>query len=195
MEKNKTETLKECFTLLVTEYGDKLTEQQKTGKKELFKKIIGKYPIDKIKKMTMEMIKNRVYTNFPKIAEMVDIIEGNKKVEAELAWLEFKDKIFNEGAYQSVTFENPVIMSVIEALGGWIKVCDTLSDKMNWLKIDFMTYYPIMKERDDHPKQLSGIFEIENNKIGYDNYKIKRLKEPEKIINIIEKIRIDKEVN
>lgn len=167
MIQSKTEVLKECFTLLVTEYGDKLTEQQKVGKKELFKKIIGNYPEDKIKLMTMEMIKNRVYANFPKIAEMVEIIEGNKEVEAETAWLELKDKIFSEGGYQSVTFKNPVIMSVVEALGGWVKICDTLIDEMKWVKIEFVKLYPIMKKRGDHPKELPGIFEIENNNKGY----------------------------
>jgi len=168
MNKNKIDVLKECFTLLVTEYGDKLTEQQKHGKKELFKKIIGNYPEEKIKEMTMEMIKNRVYANFPKISEMIEIIEGNKEVEMETAWLELKEKIFKEGAYETVTFKNSIIMSVVEALGGWVKVCDTLSDDMRWLKRDFMIYYPIMKKRDNHPKQLSGIFEIENSRKGYN---------------------------
>jgi hypothetical protein len=196
MKQSKAEVLKECFTLLVSEYGDKLTEQQKAGKKELFKKIIGVYPIDKIKEMTMRMIKNRVYANFPKIAEMVEIIEGNPEVEAETAWLELKEKIFKEGGYQSVTFKNPVIMSVVEdALGGWVKVCDTLSENMKWLKIDFMRYYPIMKERGDHPKELTGIFEIENNRMGYNNDIVKRLEEPEKIGDIIKEMKIKKEVN
>lgn len=169
MNKNKIETLKECFTLLVTEYGDKLTEQQKTNKKELFKKIIGGYPIEKIKEMTMKMIRNRIYSNFPKIAEMIEIIEGNKEEEAELAWIYLIDKIDEVGHHQSVSFpEYPATGEIVEKWGGWSRVCDMTFKEETWKKKEFIKLYPIMKKRGEFPKQLEGQFEIDNNNKGYN---------------------------
>ena len=169
MSKNKTETLKECFTLLVTEYGDKLTEQQKTNKKELFKKIIGEYPIEKIKEMTMKMIRNRVYSNFPKIAEMIEIIEGNKEEEAELAWIYLIDKIDEVGHYRSVSFsEYPAVGEIVEKWGGWSRVCDMTFEEETWKKKEFIKLYPIIKKRGNYPKELAGQFEIDNNNKGYN---------------------------
>jgi len=80
---NKANTLKECFAILISEYGDRLTPEQVNLKKELFNNVIGNYSPEKIKKMTMEMIRYRKYANFPKIAEMVELIEGNQEEETE----------------------------------------------------------------------------------------------------------------
>ena len=176
MNKNKTEILKECFTLLLTEYGDKLTEQQKTNKKELFKKIIGEYSIEKIKEMTMKMIRNRTYSNFPKIAEMIEIIEGNKEDEAELAWLILIETIERKGYYQSVSFPDyPAIGAVVEAMGGWIEISDMKIDEKKWVKKEFIKLYPIMKRRGNYPEKLIGFFELDNNQKGYsEKYMLER---------------------
>jgi len=176
MNKNKTEILKECFTLLFTEYGDKLTEQQKTNKKELFKKIIGEYSIEKIKEMTMKMIRNRTYSNFPKIAEMIEIIEGNKEDEPELAWICLIETIERKGHYQSVSFPDyPATGAVVEAMGGWIRMCDMKIDEEKWVKKEFIKLYPIMKRKGSYPEKLIGQFELDNNQKGYsEEYMLER---------------------
>jgi len=171
MEKNKTEALKECFNLLDAEYGEKLTEQTRIFKKELFKKMIGEYPEEKIKAMVMEMIRTRVYNSFPLISEMVAIIEGKKEEEAELAWIYLMEKIRNEGYYQSVTFQKyPAVGGFIEVNGGWLKFLDKMTDAQEvWIKKDFIKLYPIIKKRGDYPKRFPGYFEITNAGKGYES--------------------------
>jgi len=172
--KNKPEALKECFALLDAEYGDKLTEQNRIFKKELFKKIIGQYPTKKIQEMVFKIIKTRKYSNFPKIAEMIEIMEGNKEEEAELAWIYLLDKIENEGYYNSVTFPKyPAIAGVVEAFGGWVKLSEDMTDKEEkWIKKEFIKIYPLIKREGKYPKYLPGYFEITNNSKGYENKKM-----------------------
>ena len=174
MRKNKAEILKECFAILDAEYGDKLTDQTRIFKKELFKKIIGEYPVEKIKEMSMKIIRTRKYNSFPKIAEMVEIIEGNKEKEAELAWLYLLKKIGDEGYYQSVRFpEYPAVAGVVEAFGGWLKLYEDMTDKEEkWIKKEFIKVYPLIKEKGHYPEYLPGFFELTNTARGYENDKM-----------------------
>lgn len=174
MRKNKAETLKECFAILDAEYGDKLTEQKRIFKKELFKKIIGEYPAERIMGMVIKMIRTRKYSNFPKIAEMIEIIDGNREEEAELAWLNLLEVMDKEGYYQSVRFPKyPAITGVIEAFGGWLKFFEDMTEKeARWIKKEFIKIYPIIKKKGNYPKYLPGYFEITNTAKGYDNEKM-----------------------
>jgi len=174
MKKNKAETLKECFALLDAEYGDKLTDQQRIYKKEIFKKIIGEYPEEKIRKMTINLIRVRKYSNFPKVAEMVEIIEGNKEEECELAWICLRKKMEEEGYYNSVKFpEFPAISGVIETWGGWPKVCEDMTEEQEkWIKKEFIKIYPLIKKKGNYPEYNPGYFEITNSRKGYDNHKM-----------------------
>ena len=172
--KNKTETLKECFNLLDAEFGDKLTEQQRVYKKELFKKIIGEYPAHKIEEMAVTMIKTRKYSNFPRIGEMVEIIEGNKEEECEMAWIYLLERIEQEGYYKSVAFPKyPAIGAVIETMGGWLRFLESMTkDQEVWIKKEFLRIYPITKKIGNYPKYLPGYFELTNAGKGYENSKM-----------------------
>lgn len=167
--------LAECFTLLVSEYGDKLTDEQRYNKEKLFKEIIGKYPIEKIQKMVRDMIRYRKFANFPKIAEMVELIEGAKEDEIEIAWVYLLEQVGKYGYYYSVQFpEYPAVGSFVESQGGWVVFCDKLLDAQDdgkeiWIKKEFEKSYPALKKRGAFPKYLEGYFEIENNKKGYEN--------------------------
>lgn len=174
MRKSKAESLKECFAILDAEYGDKLTEQTRIFKKELFKKIIGEYPIEKTMKMIIKIIRTRKYNSFPKIAEMIEIMDGNREEESELAWLALIEKIEEEGYYRSVTFPKyPAISGVIEAFGGWPKLIeDMTSDQEKWIKKEFIKVYPLIKRRGVYPGYNPGYFEITNTGMGYDNDKM-----------------------
>jgi len=172
--KSKTETLKECFNILDAEFGDKLTEQQRVYKKELFKKFIGEYPTEKIREMAITMIRTRKYSNFPRIGEMVEIIEGNKEEECEMAWIYLLERIEQTGYYQSVAFPKyPAVGAVIEVMGGWLKFLESMTkDQEVWIKKEFIKIYPVLKKRGEYPKYLPGYFELTNNAKGYENSKM-----------------------
>jgi hypothetical protein len=170
--------LAECFSLLISEYGDRLTEEQRYNKEKLFKEIIGKYPIEKIKKMTTEMIRYRKYANFPKIAEMVELIEGNQEDETELAWAYLLKMLNEHGYWHSVTFSKyPAIGGFIESQGGWINFSNKMTEaederKETWIKKEFEKSYPAMKKHGNYPQHFEGYLELENTKRGYTNQQL-----------------------
>ena len=155
---------------LESAFGEKLSEDRT----KIYWDMLRGYSDIEIKKAVVKSIRELKF--FPKISEIIEMIEGKIEDEAEIAWLLLKEKIERYGGYMSVSFsENPVIGSVIEALGGWIKISDTKIEEEKWVKKEFIKLYPIMKKKSSHPKQLSGIFEIENNQKGYsEEYMLER---------------------
>jgi len=147
---------------LESAFGEKLSEDRA----KIYWDILKGYSDLEIKKAVVRSIRELKF--FPKIFEIIEIIEGSTEDEAEVAWLILKEKIERYGGYMSISFpENPVIGSVVKVLGGWIIICDTTIEEEKWVKKEFIKLYPIMKKKSNHPEQLPGIFEIENNQKGY----------------------------
>jgi len=155
---------------LESAFDEKLSEDRA----KIYWDILKGYSDLNIKKAVIRSIRELKF--FPKISEIIEMIEGNIEDEAEIAWLILKEKIERYGGYKSVSFlNNPVIGSVVEAMGGWIKICDTTIEEEKWVKKEFIKLYPIMKKKNNHPEQLPGIFEIENNQKGYsEEYMLER---------------------
>ncbi|MBA7569209.1 hypothetical protein ES695_11590 [Candidatus Atribacteria bacterium 1244-E10-H5-B2] len=155
---------------LESAFGEKLSEDRA----KIYWDILKGYSDINIKKAVVKSIRGLKF--FPKIAEIIEMIEGKIEDEAEIAWLVLKRKIESYGGYRSVSFpNNPAIGSVVEALGGWIGICDITVAEEKWIKKEFMKLYPIMKKRNNHPKKLTGIIEMENSQKGYsEEYMIER---------------------
>lgn len=150
------------LNILESAFGEKLSEDRA----KIYWDILKDYPESKMKGAVVRLIREVKF--FPKISEILEMIEGSIEDEAEIAWLILREKIEGYGGYVSVSFsENLVIGSVVEAMGGWVKICDTTIEEEKWVKKEFIKLYPIMKGKSSHPKQLPGIFEIENNQRGY----------------------------
>ena len=75
----------------------------------------------------ISMVKNRVYKNFPQVAEIRQYATNTTESELEdrivLARQIMKNAIVRYGYYSSVEFEDKGIHAVIDALDGWQKVC------------------------------------------------------------------------
>ena len=155
---------------LESAFGEKISEDRA----KIYWNILKGYSDLEMKKAVIGSIRSLKF--FPKISEIIEIIEGKIKDEAEIAWLILKEKIERYDGYISVSFpENPAIGSVVEALGGWVKICDIPIKEEKWVKKEFIKLYPIMKKKNNYPEQLPGIFEIENSKKGYsEKYMLER---------------------
>ena len=167
---DKAETLKQTFNLLESEYGE-----QTVGKKEVWVKVLKEYPAQKIMNACIECIRTKKF--FPRVSEMIELIEGNIESEAELAWLLLKEKMDKYGYYKSVSFpENPVIGAVVEAIGGWMPMFDIKVDEEKWVRKDFVKMYKIFKKEGRiYSGRLIGKFEADNIKLGYsEEYLLER---------------------
>jgi len=154
MNKN---TFLKSISVLESAFDKKLSK----GAINIYWSRIKKYTDSEFKKAVIRCVDELNY--FPKVAELKNILEGTSEDEAELAWICLLNKIEREDYYKSVSFPDyPAIGAVVEAMGGWIEICDMKIDEEKWVKKEFIKMYPIMKKRGDYPDKLIGQFELDN---------------------------------
>lgn len=108
---------------------------------------------------------------FPKPVEFVEIIRGTNNDNATRAWLEVLETVKRVGHYQSVMFSDPLIHSVIESMGGWVRLAGGMkADEEIWKQKEFERLYNVLSKnpRDKMPSYLPGLCEIQNTANGYD---------------------------
>lgn len=94
----------------------------------------------------ISMVRNRVYKNFPQVAEIIQYATHTTENELDdrivLAKQMLKNTIVRYGSYGSVEFKDKGIHAVIDALDGWQKMCSMSSDELEkFLTFEFPKIY------------------------------------------------------
>ncbi len=137
---------------------------------ELYFQALADYEIGIIERAAAVVIKTRVYSALPKPGEIIQEIRGTVSNRATMAWLDVLETIERIGHYQSVKFSDPVIHSVIEAMGGWIRLAGTMTtDEEKWKQKEFEKLYEVLAKnpRRKNPEYLPGWIEMDNAAAGY----------------------------
>lgn len=145
------------------------------------------YNIEQIKEAFNTHIKNSKY--FPKPSEIIEYIEPKKDIEVIVnkAWLKLLKGIDKYGYYDSVVFDDPVIHSCINAMGGWMKVSDREQD--TWMHKDFAEFYKSYKDKLYHHEKVCGAIELQSGR-----YEIGYIGEDDKIIKLKADLGKDKHI-
>jgi hypothetical protein len=128
-------------------------------KVEIYFKALENFGISDIDRAVSRMISTRVFASFPKPAEIIQEIDGSAEELALNAWSKVSYAIRHVGQYESVAFDDPVIHSVIEAMGGWHQMQEPNAYHPVFSQKEFMNLYPIKAKLGDHPEKCAGLFE------------------------------------
>lgn len=108
---------------------------------------------------------------FPKPIDIIEAIRGSSDVNAAKAWIKVENTVKRIGTYDSVKFDDPVIHSCIEAMGGWISLGQVPENELKWKQKEFERLYTIMAGKGGpHPEYLVGKIELENSARGFRNH-------------------------
>lgn len=102
--------------------------------------------VDQLNSAFISMVRNRVYKNFPQVAEIIQYATHTTESEIDdrivLAKQMLKNTIVRYGSYGSVEFADKGIHAVIDALDGWQKMCSMSSDELEkFLTFEFAKIY------------------------------------------------------
>ena len=148
---------KEYMTMLC-ELHDKILSDMM---KDLYWKVLEPFTDEQCEKAFKEIIYSNKF--FPKPADFKEILCGKIKNIATSKWIDVFNAVARVGNYYSVKFSDPVIHSVINAMGGWPKLCEMTNDEAKWKQKEFERLYEVISERDGkHPDYLPGAFETSN---------------------------------
>jgi len=131
---------------------------------------------EQLKRGIVETLHTHQYAGFPPLGTVrINALAGTQvsaKDRPLAAWQAVRDAIRRVGAYDSPDFADTVINATVRELGGWVSVCDTLSEEMQWLEKRFCALYSALSGANlpEHQTQrLAGITEIDNARNGYVN--------------------------
>ena len=104
------------------------------------------------------VLSSKTISTFPLPAEIVEQ-DGSIADESLANWLISREVAENVGRNKTVVFDNPVIHSVINAMGGWATFCTCPERERPFKQREFERLYKLFKDRGDHPDRVSGIYE------------------------------------
>lgn len=88
---------------------------------------------------------------------------------ADVAWGHVLKTIRRVGAYESVDFDDKIINAAVRQIGGWRRVCDVETDKVEWMRKEFIgAYEAIARSGVGDGSHLLGICDSENIRDGYE---------------------------
>ena len=149
-----------------------------SAKKNLYCLALSDLTTEQLGNAFISMVRNRVYKNFPQIAEIRQYATHTTETELDdrvvLAKQMLKNSLIRYGSYNSVEFEDKGIHAVIDSLDGWQNLCSMSSDELEkFLTFEFAKIYKAYT-RHNYPvtKAYIGYFDATNgtmnvNKIGY----------------------------
>ena len=136
--------------------------------------------VDQLNNAFISMVRNRVYKNFPQVAEIIQYATHTTESELDdrivLAKQMLKNTIIRYGSYGSVEFIDKGIHAVIDALDGWQNLCTMSSDELEkFLTFEFPKIYKAYT-RNNYPvtQYYIGVHDAVNrtsniNLIDYSN--------------------------
>lgn len=117
-----------------------------SAKKNLYCLALSDLTTEQLGNAFISMVRNRVYKNFPQIAEIRQYATHTTENELDdrvvLAKQMLKNSLIRYGSYNSVEFEDKGIHAVIDFLDGWQNLCSMSSDELEkFLTFEFTKIY------------------------------------------------------
>jgi hypothetical protein len=145
----------------------------------LYYNALKEYPVEQVRMAVNKVMRERVFNGMPKPAELINQIIGESEDRALLAWNKVLRAVKRIGPYQSVQFDDACILLVLDSLGGWEKICNTLESELQWYRRDFLSQYKVHQGRTTLLTHLAGITERINGANGFDHKEIYYIGEPD----------------
>lgn len=167
MENPDKQAFAEMMVALAENYGQTVT---KAGMALRFD-ALREYDITDVRRAAMSLLRSRKYTSMPTVADFLEHMGGGSAEDkAEAAAGKALRAVAEAGRYASVTFDDAVLMAVIEnAWGGWPEFCAACSGpEVKFVRRELAkTYAAYARQGVRHYGHLSGITENSNGSAGY----------------------------
>lgn len=138
---------------------------------ELYWKLLKPYPFAAVDQaFAAHLLDPDTGQFYPKPADIIRHLGGGTTKElAALAWAKVDRAIRSVGAYQTVVFDDPVIMMALGDLGSWPALCHTREEEMPFKGKDFRDLYAayLKRPKGEYPRSLPGILDQTNAPQGF----------------------------
>ncbi len=157
------------FAKLINAMAEMFDKQLTESLVDMYYEILKNYSEERVKRAVIACIKSHKYNTLPKPASILEFLEESHEDRTLRAWLYVREAMQKADYYFSVNFKDKVIPHCIEALGGWMWLCDQAGKDMPFVERRFLDLYRIFSRRElqDSPLMI-GFFESKNREDGYE---------------------------
>lgn len=99
----------------------------------------------------------------PTAADIIRRVAGGKEEHARFAWSEVRRAIRMIGPYQSVKFDDPLIPTIIDEMGGWGRLNEMSSESVPFRAKEFIERYVTYASRGMVPEHALGYLRGEHD--------------------------------
>lgn len=167
MKQNEFDEFCEILDHVSEQYGKTLSE----GVKILYWQGLEEYDLQAVKQALGRHLKNPDNGMFmPKIADVVRMMQGTTQDSALIAWAKVEKAVRQIGTGSSVVFDDAIIHTVIQDMGGWLSFGSKSEDELPFVAKDFENRYrgyKLRNEKTEYPKVLIGLYEAQNSTQGF----------------------------
>jgi hypothetical protein len=136
---------------------------------DVYWKVLADMPIETFEKACLVLVNTRKLTGtFPMVAEIREAAGGGASAMAlrtVIAWDKLMYAIHNHAPYDSVAFDDPIIMHIVRQMGGWTDMGDWPAEETKWKRREFEKLYEAYASSNALPEpdgHLVGLTEAEN---------------------------------
>lgn len=134
------------------------------------------FPLEAVERAIGQCIRSHKYNTLPKPATILEFLEGKEEERSLSAWHQVMNTIKKHGYYESIEFEDKIIHSCVEALGGWAWLCSQSIDNLRFIEKEFLKLYRMFFYYPREPiTRLVGYLEATNRKTGFKNEDVKTI--------------------
>lgn len=146
----------------------------------MYWRALAAYGIDDVRRAFDRHVKNPdAGQYFPKPADLIRMLEGSTQDAAAMAWARVERAMRTVGGYESVDFGDQITHECVTRMGGWIRLCESREDEIQFRFKDFVTMYRGFVARHEmpanSPKRLAGRFELDHARMGIEYTQVVRI--------------------
>lgn len=130
------------FAALMTGLGELYGKAITEAYSEIYWNTLKSFDFADVQRAVKHHVADPEYGRFmPKPADIIRWIEGTQDSKALQAWTKVVLAMRRVGSYNSIKFDDPIIHTVIEAMGGWVQLCMTTNHELSFRAIEFQKHY------------------------------------------------------
>lgn len=125
------------------------------------------FDLREVKRALQEIRRSRNDAFLPSVGQVRAWIVGGEDERAVTAWGRLLGALETHGIYRSVDFQDPVLHTVIDQMGGWVRLVDQFGDspqELSYRRHEFVQTYKAFSKKlpGPAPTHLRGLAEIAN---------------------------------
>ena len=156
------------FTFAMAGLEENFDSECSNAKVKLYFTMLSDISVEQVESAIQNILRESVYSKFPTIGAIRQAALGSTDERAVLAWRKVFRAVQCVGQYRSIHFDEPVIHSVIQLMGGWENLCLMEQKEVQWKEKEFTNLYKSLQGKNiRHPEYLFGICELQNMQKGY----------------------------